>query len=1676
MALLSFTVQPMSSANTSDATPTSSAEHEEVAPFGSDHGNLEFLKTRLPAWYLNAPKSLRVALHQSQFKSQLSRQTVEPIRSRLTPIETFATPLLTQALFDRFKLRLDVTANQLVTMHHDDYLLLRLRTPFKQTLLQAALQNFEAAETVAGSFNSGSALLPVDGLQTQLIWAPDFRSWIPRFRYRYSGVIDIKPEQFAQLARTLDLGGQYQTHLDSVFKPATPTGQADDQAARDVASAFMNSERDAIEVLTHIARMKNDISADVYSLLLEMVRPDGSPRWHGAAMRYRQLHMLDTYAFSGSSLSGALLIEPDLEGEDLPCVVYMPGEPITPIKEYESFTAFIDELRDRLASSRYQQYFRRFVSLEQSHLFFAKLNERLNIRPAPFTERILPLYVYDHDAELYLQKREIDKPVFEFLYEQLVSKTYQDSRVIAVPTSDEDRKSRLKRWQAFESAGMDLLMVAGFFVPVLGAVMAVVAAGQLLHEAFVAVEDWTHGETQEALNHVFAIGENLAAMAALGAAVHFAPRILPSPFIESLSPVKLRNGLTRLWKSDLVRFQQKVTLPSWVPADVQGRLMDDGKSWLPLDGKLYRIELDPALNKWRVTHPTDPELHSPLLEHNGVGAWRHEGENPMAWDEVKAFKRLNAVHQQFSEQAAQRVLRITGADDALLRQVHVENLPPPALLSDTAQRFVIEQQVEEFISLMSRNQVDQLDVARIEPFLNLLVSAPRWPQTQALSLLDGEGAVLARWNVSPATTATTQVVYARGSMNSLLESLLDGLGEGQLKTLLGESVTGKSAQVERLAKVLSELAETAKGQLLKDIYQLGNQSQQPLVKLIRRDFPSLPDHVAHELLKGISVAQRNRMISLKRMPLPLAEQAREYLQQLRLNRANEGFYLKMTDNPDTFTAGLGLLSSLPGWPADVAIELREGTYDGAPLEVAGNSQGARTCQVMGKTAAGYQPFDNFGSPVGPADQSFFSALLHVLPEAERRAIGLSAQPSVAELKVLLGDHAVTQRGKVAQLLGMQKIKPGFTWPHRLADGRVGYPMSGRLRRMFDRLRSGASDYSPELAIKTLYPGFIDAEVQAMLSQLRAEHTGQAWEFNAFAKGRLKALAKEYGTLESVLDQWLEDASVFEEAQRWESNYDAKSMAASRIKLCWKKMGMRRYDDTGAFIGYELDLSDLSIESLPELNMSFEHVGILRAQRLELTAAAADRFLARFGNLRHLELDDNLLSSIPAALGQCTQLERLSLSDNPLALDLLSAQHLGNLAALKELNLNRCPIGPLLDVSAFNRLRVLGARGTGIDRVPGGLWSRVHLQLVDLRDNQIASLSDSILENLTRVHVRIQLHDNPLDESSLLRAANILDPALRTRIGIGDAWVHAGTSPASGEMWMAQVAGQDLQARRSRWDDLETEPNAADFFRVLHDLTHSSDFAHYQQTLSMRVWAMLDAIADNQVLREELYSLAAHPQTCGDGVALVFSDLELHVRIFNIMAAPERAGHSAEMFKLVRGMARLDEVEKIALENIRVRELMGETVDHVEVRVAYRIGLAQRLKLPEQIQGMVFAALARVSRPMLVDAERRVLALESQPGFTRNLVAREFWTRFLETRFAEDFATINAPFHEQLDALLAPDEGRLTDGEYLQQIATIQKAREAAVQAYAVKMTHDIALQVARLETPPGTTVGAFAQR
>lgn len=64
------------------------------------------------------------------------------------------------------------------------------------------------------------------------------------------------------------------------------------------------------------------------------------------------------------------------------------------------------------------------------------------------------------------------------------------------------------------------------------------------------------------------------------------------------------------------------------------------------------------------------------------------------------------------------------------------------------------------------------------------------------------------------------------------------------------------------------------------------------------------------------------------MPLRLSQQAGEAAHQLRVARAYEGLYLDELHNTDTERLELHSLAALPGWPADLRLEIRDYSFSG----------------------------------------------------------------------------------------------------------------------------------------------------------------------------------------------------------------------------------------------------------------------------------------------------------------------------------------------------------------------------------------------------------------------------------------------------------------------------------------------------------------------------------------------------------------------------------------------------------------------------------------------------------------------------------------------------------------------------------------------------------------------------
>jgi hypothetical protein len=178
----------------------------------------------------------------------------------------------------------------------------------------------------------------------------------------------------------------------------------------------------------------------------------------------------------------------------------------------------------------------------------------------------------------------------------------------------------------------------------------------------------------------------LGVFAAAGAVGNVAQAKL-SPFFEGLKPVQLANGGARLWNPDLSPYQRTdVELPADARPDDQGIHQHQGRRILRLDDQHFEVLDDPVSGQQRIRHPQRFDAYAPTLRHNGHGAWVCETENPREWEGSTLMRRLGHSTDGFNDEQLEQIRQISGTDEAELRRVHVENAPPPALLTDTLQR------------------------------------------------------------------------------------------------------------------------------------------------------------------------------------------------------------------------------------------------------------------------------------------------------------------------------------------------------------------------------------------------------------------------------------------------------------------------------------------------------------------------------------------------------------------------------------------------------------------------------------------------------------------------------------------------------------------------------------------------------------------------------------------------------------------------------------------------------------------------------------------------------------------------------------------------------------------------------------------------------------------------------
>ena len=424
------------------------------------------------------------------------------------------------------------------------------------------------------------------------------------------------------------------------------------------------------------------------------------------------------------------------------------------------------------------------------------------------------------------------------------------------------------------------------------------------------------------------------------------------------------------------------------------------------------------------------------------------------------------------------------------------------------------------------------------------------------------------------------------------------------------------------------------------------------------------------------------------------------------------------------------------------------------------------------------------------------------------------------------------------------------------------------------------------------------------------------------------------------------------------------------------------------------------------------------------------------------------------------------------------------------------------------LEHLSLRYTGLLTWPDGVEALSHLRTLDLRNNAISRIPQEVFApDRAAINRVTHLHDNPLSADSLRRLGNY-----RREHGI-----NFGIEPRRQHVVQARGlfnwAPRPTFEETSLWSDLRGSVRSDDFFRVLEDLSASAQFLHGRESLRQRVWQVLNAMHDHRELREELFEVSANPNTCADGIPMIFADLELRHRIF---IAKSSAHPEVELLRLGHGLFRIELLDKhvqgiidariaavhaeqsgfvqqlqaliddvrpdFALEplvNMPPEQQQGvayrlgtpqalrlaqrlspadlqariDRVEPLEVQMFYQVRLADELGLPARPKSMIFERMANVTSEQLETAKQHVMSWDTQAARTAYIEQQGFWEGFLEKKYPEHFKAVDSPLHERMQVLYLARE-KLSSQDYVSKTREVGESRLQARQDLISQLTKE----------------------
>ncbi|WEL57213.1 NEL-type E3 ubiquitin ligase domain-containing protein [Pseudomonas kermanshahensis] len=1488
-----------------------------------------FIAQTLPDWLKNADHEQLLALRSSFDEHIQSQQKIQQTFARLQPIDTFATALLEERLRvamalnitlvkaqwreERFKKVDDVPARQF-----ESYFL-------RQPALQRLMQNFKAGD----SFYPDTGLVyphdPVTGDAEE--------------------VLTTSADTLVETCRVLDVGKQYQQHLDMLLDA-------------DCMALIAEDKRLQLALAIEIAALKEQLSDDDLAMLRRILR--GKPPTHARSNRA----YVGALTVLGCRVEGAIAFEcmdvVPLFGSGVSTVVtgvilYLPDDPEQSLRAYGTWREASLDLGRRLREPGYQRAFSQRIALADRLEYLTTLSKRLG----------------DAQTDAQCACEETHEALFATLAAQQLQRIRDNAAFIAVPTAQVDARVSAQRLKTLEAIGMGLLNLAGLFVPVIGEVLAADMIGQTLKDVCEGVQDWHQGHRHEAIEHLLGVAETVVLSAALvGGTAVVARGFTRCAQVDQLLPVLNDGGAPRLWDGDISHFEDKAPPTDLLALDNGLLAKGEGRWWRNGD-TYYQVRPVPGRSAWQLCHPQREASFGPVLEFNGERSWRLPTERPLMWQgEGVLLGRLWPPAAALSERRVGQILKVADVDQEHLRGLLVEARPLPVALRDTVERFAVEARIEAFFTQLAEGQP---------------ADAPLW-----------------QW-----------------CMDSLrIEAM--SLEEQRLELL------------DDAAELREQLLEHFSRQYL---------ATDPLLPLIRRDFNGLPDAYALDVLKSATDTERQWMLREDRIPLPVAEKAREHLQLARLTRMREGLYLKGSYHPDTVKLMFALLRQQANLTGAVDLELREGSDVGRLLAQLQPDKGSEyVTTVLVKCPGGFKCYDAQGrelaidlrDPVDIAD-----VLARHLAPGDLARLTWDGSQAPEQIRNALRSWLPRERQAQADLIGLREIKPSRSPLRRLADGRIGYLLNGR-DELPDSLREDLVG-----AVADLFPSFRALEVDRYVSILL--------EAPESAYATMIRLYREYLELDRALHAWMQDVPPG-------NLRGARHHVAGMLRRSWRLEGLRINAQSVSREYRRLSLVGVEVGSLPTLPVGtrFSHVTDLGLIGLRLQTLPQG-FLSCFTGLRSLNLSNNALTTLPADIVDLNQLSSLYASHNRIRMSETVVASLGALSQLDTLDLSFNRLGGAsLQVGELPHLRELNLQRANLQELPVGLERCVQLVSANLRDNHIARLRPSMYTAPLQLRRAVSLENNPLPLAERERF-HAVNPQASLSPEPAESFAQAR------EDWLQQLDASARVGRESQWDALQALDESSEFFSLLRALTLTSDFQREPQDLARRVWAVIEAASEDAALRDELFETASS-RGCVDSVISCFSAQEVGVMVARAMRVDGGLAQQGALLELATGLFRLEQVEaqarldierRVVLEEDRLRNLglaeadaqarARDSVDEIEVSLAYRIGLARVLNLPGQPRTMQFEQLANVSQEQLDTAAAAVRGAQNTGALVTYIGARNFWIKYLQEHHEAEFAQLRQPFDEQTEAERPLDEVRGLQ---------IQHAYNEAEQRLILRLTHN----------------------